>query len=322
MARVMGKTRISVSAFMGAGAGRLELELVAGAQGLDRPIDESAVNRPGLALTGFYDYFAHRRVQILGNAEMAYLTALPEKERTVRLDRIFAAGIPCLIVTRCLRIFPELIRLADRYRVPVMRTPWITKHFINAATIALENLMAPRMSVQGTMVEILGLGVLLEGRPGVGKSEAALELVRMGHSLVSDDVTVVRLDSSGALIGTSSGVTRFHMEIRGLGIIHVPSLFGIASVRSEKKLDLMITLTRQDQLANDNRSGRDNRCRILLGQSIPYMELPVAPGRKVADLIETAALDQLLKRMGHDAAKELDDKLIETLTAKGSQASE
>jgi len=235
---------------------------------------------------------------------------------------MFTLGIPCLVVTRRLRIFPELVKLAQRYAIPVLRTPLITKNFINAATITLENLMAPRLAVQGTMVEILGLGVLLEGRPGVGKSEAALELVRMGHSLVSDDMTFLRLDSSGALIGSAAGVTRFHMEIRGLGIIHVPSLFGIASVRGEKKLDLLITLTRMDQLANDNRSGRDNRHRNYLGQSIPHVELPVAPGRKVADLIETAALDQLLKRMGHDAAKELDDKLIETLTAGGSEASE
>jgi HPr kinase/phosphorylase len=322
MARTMGKTRITVAAMLAAGKARLSLEMIAGEKGLDRLIDEAAVNRPGLALTGFLEHFAPRRVQILGNAEVAYLSALSESERIPRLERMFTLGIPCLVVTRRLRVFPELVKLANRYAIPVLRTPLITKNFINAATITLENLMAPRLSVQGTMVEILGLGVLLEGRPGVGKSEAALELVRMGHSLVADDMTFLRLDSSGALIGTATGVTRFHMEIRGLGIIHVPSLFGIASVRGEKKLDLLITLTRMDQLANDNRSGRENRHRIYLGQSIPHVELPVAPGRKVADLIETAALDQLLKRMGHDAAKELDDKLIETLTAGGSEASE
>jgi HPr kinase/phosphorylase len=197
----------------------------------------------------------------------------------------------------------------------------ITKHFVNGATIIMENLMAPHMVIQGTMVEILGVGVLLTGRAGVGKSETALALIKKGHSLVADDVTSLRLDSSGAVVGAPIGVTRYHMEIRGLGIIHVPSLFGVASVRNEKKLDLVINLCSPEMVSGEDRSGQAVRTRTILGSDIPLTEIPVAPGRDVANIVEVAALDQMLKRLGHDAAKELDEKLIAVL-AGGKKADE
>jgi HPr kinase/phosphorylase len=176
------------------------------------------------------------------------------------------------------------------------------------------------VNVQGTMVELMGIGVMLEGRPGIGKSEAALGLIKKGHALVSDDVTALRLDSAGNLIGAPVSVTRYHMEIRGLGIIHVPSLFGVASVREEKKLDLVATLfdpgTRQDEDRGDGRTDRE-----WLGVKIPQVLIPVAPGRDIVNVVETAALDQKLRRLGHDAAKELDEKLVAMLT-RGDAVSE
>lgn len=308
-----GKIAVTVEDFLNAGRDKLELDLVAGQAGLGRRIEEAAVNRPGLALTGFYQYFAPRRIQTMGHAEMAYLHSLADTERRARLKQLFDHHIPCLVVTRRHRILPEIEELAESSRTPVMRTPLITKHFVNAATIVMENLTAPRVTLQGTMVEILGVGVLLAGRAGVGKSETALALIKKGHSLVADDVTSFRLDSSGMVIGSPVGVTRYHMEIRGLGIIHVPSLFGVASVRNEKKLDLIITLCSPDSITAEDRSGQAVGSREVLGVSIPNIEIPVAPGRDVANIVEVAALDQMLKRLGHDAAKELDEKLIAVL---------
>jgi HPr kinase/phosphorylase len=308
-----GKKAVAVEDFLNAGREKLELDLVAGEAGLNRRIDEAAVNRPGLALTGFYQYFAPRRIQVFGHAEMAYLHSLPESEHRMRVEQLFQHHIPCLVVTRRLRLLPEIEELGESYRTPVLRTPLITKNLVNAATIVMENLMAPRTTIQGTMVEILGIGVLLSGKAGVGKSETALALIKKGHSLVADDVTALRLDSSGAVIGAPVGVTRYHMEIRGLGIIHVPSLFGVASVRSEKKLDLIITLCSPESVSAEDRSGQAMRTREVLGVDIPTIEIPVAPGRDVANIVEVAALDLMLKGLGHDAAKELDAKLIAVL---------
>ncbi|MEI6563634.1 MAG: HPr(Ser) kinase/phosphatase [bacterium] len=310
------KIVVTVGDFLKAGKERLELDLVAGASGVTRRIDEAAINRPGLALTGFYQYFAPRRIQILGHAEMAYLAAMPDAGRYDCLKQLFSHHVPCVVVTRRHRVLPELMKLAEESRISVLRTPLITKNFINGATIVMENLMAPRMVIQGTMVEILGVGVLLVGKAGVGKSETALALIKKGHCLVSDDVTALRVDSSGDVIGSPVGVIRYHMEIRGLGIIHVPSLFGVASVRNEKRLDLVINLCSPDMIAAEDRSGQISAKRSILGVDIPSIEIPVAPGRDVANIVEVAALDQMLKRLGHDAAKELDDKLIAVLAGE------
>ncbi len=298
------------------------MQLAAGETGLDRKITEPTVNRPGLALSGFYRYFANHRMQVLGLAEYSYLCSLPEALRRERLRRFFSSKIPCVVVTRNKGILPEVCGLAEEFRVPVLRTREITKHFINAATIIMENLVAPRMKAQGTMVEILGIGVMIEGRPGIGKSEAALGLIKKGHSLVSDDVTALRRDSAGAIVATPVDVTRYHMEIRGLGIIHVPSLFGVSSVREEKKLDLVATLVEHGKGADVDRGGGMRTTRELLGVQVPQVVIEVAPGRDIANLIEAAALDQRLRRLGHDAAKELDERLISIMRGGGQNASE
>ena len=209
------------------------------------------------------------------------------------------------------------MKLAEKFKTCVLRTPLITKHFINGATIVMENLMAPRMIMQGTMVEIMGVGVLLVGKAGVGKSETALSLIKKGLCLVSDDVTTLCVDSTGSVIGSPVGVIRYHMEIRGLGIIHVPSLFGVAAVRNEKRLDLVINLCSPDMITSEDRSGQNALKRNILGVDIPSIEIPVAPGRDVANIVEVAALDQMLKRLGHDAAKELDEKLISVISGDG-----
>jgi len=296
------------------------MELIAGENGLSRSITEAAINRPGLALSGFFRHFAHRRIQLLGLAEHAYLSSLSDKERRARLEAFFKKRMPCLVITRKKRVFSEITELAEQHKVPVIRSAMITKHFINAATLIMENLTAPKMKVQGTMVEIMGIGVLITGKSGLGKSDTALGLIKRGHALVADDITQLRLDSAGYVIGASVNVTRYHMEIRGLGIIHVPSLFGVGSVRGEKRLDLVATLLSTAE--RDAENVRERRTtRELFGVEIPEVVIAVAPGRDLANVIETAALDQKLRYLGHDAAKELDQRLMDILSG-GRSASE
>lgn len=304
---------VKVKDFLEAGEKSLRIELVAGAAGLGHRIRETTLNRPGLALSGFLSHFPRRRIQVLGLAECEYLNSLAEEDRRQRLSVFFATGIPCVVVTRRRKISKDVKELAERSRVPLLRSAMITKHFINAATILMENLSAPRANVQGTMVEIMGIGVLIEGKPGMGKSEIALALIKKGHALVADDVTRLRLDSAGYIVCSAVDVTRYHMEIRGLGIIHVPSLFGVASIRGEKRLDLVVTLCEPKEVAllsGDHRSGVWE----IFGVQIPRIFLPVAPGRDLANVVEAAALDQKLKALGHDAEKELDERLIATMS--------
>jgi HPr kinase/phosphorylase len=307
---------IAVRQFLEIGRKSLSLEVSAGKAHLDRPMQEGALNRPGLALAGFFQYFAHRRIQVLGLAEHAYLKSLSAGERAARVRQFFQKQIPCVVVTRSRRAVPEVEGMADEFHVPVLKRPMITSRFINAATIIMENLMSPHMRAQGTTVDIMGIGVLLEGEPGVGKSETALALIKAGHSLVADDSTALRRDSTGMIIGSAVEITRYHMEIRGLGIIHVPSLFGVASVRSEMRLDLIVRLHRPDLEIEDDRTGLAHQTRDVLGVKIPLITIPVAAGRDLAHVVEVAALNERLKQLGHDAAKELDEKLVLALTQK------
>ena len=307
---------ITVRQFLETGHKNLSLEVIAGKAYLDRPIQEQALNRPGLALAGFFRYFAHRRIQVLGLAEHAYLKSLSAGERVARVRQFFQKQIPCVVVTRSRRICPEVEEMADQFQVPVLKSPMITSRFINAATILMENLMSPHLRAQGTMVDIMGIGVLLEGEPGVGKSETALALIKAGHSLVADDSTALRRDSTGIIIGSAVEITRYHMEIRGLGIIHVPSLFGVASVRSERRLDLIVHLHRPDLEMEDDRAGLVRQTRDVLGVKISLITIPVAAGRDIAHVVQVAALNERLKQLGYDAAKELDEKLVLALTQK------
>ena len=312
---------VTVGDFLEAAEDSQSLELISGESGLSRPVLEAAINRPGLGLTGFYQYFAYKRLQVFGLAESAYLQSLSTAEMRSSLELFFSEKVPCLVVTRGRKVDPEIIRISETVNIPVFGSKSITRDFVNGSTIIMENLMAPRVSVLGTMVEILGIGVMIEGRPGIGKSETTLALVKRGHALVSDDVTALRLDSAGHVVGSSLDATRFHMEIRGLGIIHVPSLFGVASVRQTKRLDMIITLTDDMARFEQDRSGQTRQTKKVLGVDVPHVYIPVAAGRDLANVVEAAALDQKLRALGHDAAKELDEKLISAMS-KGQDVSE
>lgn len=303
---------VKLKDFWESGRARLALELVSGEDSLSREIEEKAINRPGLALTGFFQYFAQRRLQVFGLAEFTYLKSLSSKERKLRLHGIFEKNIPAIVIARNRNPLPELRALAEEYSVPLFRTSMITSHFINEATLLIEELTAPSGRVQGTMLEIMGIGVLLQGGAGIGKSETALSLIKRGYSLVADDVTEVVRDSRGRVVGYANEMTRYHMEIRGVGIVHVPSLFGVASIRRESELDLVIDLHPYQDDADEERTGIVPETVKVLGIDLPFYSLPVSPGRDVANIVETTALNYKLKMLGHDAAKELDDKVVNT----------
>ena len=301
---------VTVAQFLKAGCDRLRLELAAGEAGLKRVIGEPVVHRPGLALSGFYQHFAWRRIQVVGMAEYAYLSSLPETLRVQRFEELFERKIPCLVFTRGKRVFPEVVRVAERVGVSVLRTGMVTRHFMHTSAFVLEDLSAPRCKVHGTMLEVAGIGVFIEGAAGLGKSETALGLIKRGHALVADDLTLMRRDSNGDLLGSASPVTQYYMEIRGIGIIYVPSIFGVASVRGEKQIDMVVTLKRQGEAdAELDRTGMDELHRDFLGVSVPQLVIPVAPGRDLVNLVETAAQEYKLRHSGFVAVHALDERI-------------
>jgi len=294
-------------------AGELKMRLVAGAGGLKRVIREPTVNRPGLVLSGFTRYFAYKRVQALGNADAYYLKSLPLKKREKTYKTLFGYKIPCLVFSRSLEPDPLLLREAEKSDVPVFQTPLITMKFINQATIALENMFAPHATEIGSMVDILGVGVIIKGESGIGKSESVLALLERGYSLVSDDVTKVTLMDGHDVIGCSAELTRNHMEVRGIGIINVAAMFGVKSIRTTKQVDLVVSLLPWEDVPDVDRLGMEQEFIKILGVDIPHITLPVRPGRDLARLIEVAAFHIKLTQAGHNAAQELNDRLLSTM---------
>ncbi|HEX8313324.1 MAG TPA: HPr(Ser) kinase/phosphatase [Chthoniobacteraceae bacterium] len=291
----------------------LQMKLVGTAAGFERRIREPTINRPGLALSGFYNYFAEKRIQILGSAELSYLKSLPETEVQQRCQTLCERPIPCIIISRSAKVPAALLEAAEAAELAIFRTPMVTMKYINAATLALEFDFAPMKSEYGSMVDILGVGTLIRGSSGIGKSECVLGLVERGHSLVSDDITRFRALEGRELVGTSPDLTRHHMEIRGLGVINVMSIFGIGSVRLEKRLDLIVTLKDWQELEEVDRIGLDQEYYEILDILIPHITIPVRMGRDLARLVEVAALDQKLKSMGQNSAMEFNQRLLKLM---------
>jgi HPr kinase/phosphorylase len=301
---------ISVRQFYESYKKELELDLVAGEKGLVKIIGDKTINRPALALTGYFKYFANKRIQLFGAGEMGYLRDLNEKAQAKVLDQMMAKKIPCMVVSRNLAPTPPLLRAAFEANVPLIRTRLNTKEFTAQVTVLLEERLAQRTTVHGTLMDIKGVGVLLRGRSGVGKSECALALVERGHSLVADDITYVRHVGDQELVGKSSDLNRGYMECRGIGIINITALYGIRSVRLEKRIDLVITFVEFQPGMEEERTGLDQNYQAILGRDIPHIQIPVRPGRDMALLVEVAALVQALKAMGHDSVHEFNEKLI------------
>lgn len=279
-------------------------------------ISENEVNRPGLQLVNFYEYFNPERMQIVGKTEFAYLSTIEENERKDIIDKFFSKKIPVLVITRGLEAFPEMIELAQKYEIPILRSKDGTSNFV-AALIAFLNLnLAPRITRHGVLIEIYGEGVLILGESGVGKSETAIELVKRGHRLVADDAVEIRKVSNISLLGTSPDNIRHFLELRGIGIINARRLFGVGAVKVTEKIDLVVELEIWNPEKLYDRMGVDNEYVSILGVNVPSVTIPVKPGRNLAVILEVAAMNARQKKMGYNAAHELLGRLGFDLTGK------
>ncbi len=296
-------------------ATHLRLTLLAGQNGLQRIIRVADINRPGLALAGFFDYFRAERIQVFGLGESAYLATLSSAQRMDVFERIFSSQeMPCVIISHGREPIPEMQEQCDRYNVPLFQSHWETARLIGEMTAYLEERLAPRTSVHGVLVNVYGMGVLILGDSGIGKSECALELLKRGHMLVADDRADIHHKPGGILIGSGNMLVQHHMEVRGLGIIDVWKIFGVGAVLNRSLVELVVYLEMWDEKKEYDRMGLEEQTITLLGVPVPEIRVPVHPGRNLAALIEVAALNQRLRQQGVHSARELNDRLIQKMS--------
>ncbi len=315
---------LTVGRFLHAAFEPLGLEVLAGKEGLGRIILEPVLHRPGLALTGFYEFFAWRQMQLFGRSELTYLRTLEMACRRARWEELLRRDVPCVILCAADKepLDGDLLALADRMGVPVLATRQKSFAVFRVGSLLLHELTSPRATVHGTLVDVRGVGVLLVGPPGIGKSETALGLVRHGCALVADDVTRLWVDAHGALWGAAPEHLRGFMEIRGLGLLHVPTLFGISAVRPENRLELIVSLRRCGPEDDIDRVGSDVQTCEVLGKHVQRLVIPVAAGRDFVNVVETAAATYKMRCSGMDAAAVLDEQLVshyQTLEAPHEQ---
>ncbi len=287
----------------------LSLRVLSPTSQQDINIKSAELNRPGIQFTGYYEYFAYERPQVIGKVEMAYLDSLDDAERLEQLKQLFTYPIPCVIICRGMQPPQEMIALAREHDVPIFGTDWVTTRFFVNAINYLSHELAPRSTVHGVLLDVYGIGVLMTGESGVGKSEAALELVKRGHQLVADDVVDIRKVSENELTGESPEAIRHFMEIRGIGIIDIRPMFGIGAVLMSKTIDMVIHLELWQENKTYDRLGLTDTYQTIMGVRVPQIVLPVRPGRNLAVVIEVAARNLGLKRLGYSAASELDRRL-------------
>lgn len=310
---------ISVRELLTDTAEPVQLTLIAGGEGLDNILNRASVQRPGLALTGFLEYIHPGLIQILGRSEITYLDERPPGERSRILSQLCRQGGSCFVITSGLEAPPEMLAEAERHQVPLLRAQLSSVPTMEYLTRYLEDRLAPRSVIHGVLLDIYGLGVLLLGESGIGKSECALDLVVRGHRLVSDDVVEIKRRRE-VLIGTGPELTRYHMELRGLGIVNVKDLFGVAAVRMNKFVEYVIRLDPWESGKRYDRLGLDERSYEVLGIDLPYVEMPVGPGRNLSVLIEVAARNHLLKLKGYHPARELARMLGNKLKSRSTES--
>ncbi|MCH1430208.1 MAG: HPr kinase/phosphorylase [Chlamydiales bacterium] len=310
---------ITVEDFYDKFADYLGLKLVAGDQGLSRKIQLPEAHRPGLALAGYMEYHAKKRIIILGKVEIKYLQGLKTTVCKNRLKGLFTKELPAIILARGYKPIKELQELCEKLKVPLFRTSMSTMRLTSRLQHKLSKQFAPKQTIHATMVEVFGVGVLIKGDSAVGKSEAALGLIERGHRLVSDDLVLIQKLEGGALEGSGPGFSNYHMEIRGIGIINVANLYGAVCINEKKKIDIVVCLENWDSSKEYVRLGdKEETCKIL-DVKVPYHELPVKPGRDVVLLLETLALNFRLKKMGYHSALELKKKLQEKIASKSAK---
>ncbi|MFF2482468.1 HPr(Ser) kinase/phosphatase [Paenibacillus sp. NPDC058071] len=289
------------------------LEIISGEDGLKRSITVDDLYRPGLEMAGYFDYHPSERVQLLGKTELTFLSTLTSEERKHRLEQLCHDDTPCIIITRKMEPPQELVEYSNRTQIPVLRSGVATTILFSRITDFLEKKLAPTATIHGVLVDIYGVGMLITGGSGIGKSETALELVKRGHRLVADDAVEIRQTSDLQLHGSAPELIRHLLEIRGLGIINVMTLFGAGAVRNNKRISLVIRLENWQQDKQYDRLGLDEEKTRIIDTDIPLVTVPVRPGRNLAVIIEVAAMNYRLKRMGYNAALQFTNKLTETI---------
>jgi HPr kinase/phosphorylase len=297
----------------GAGPASLALELLSGARGLERRIGSPYIQKTGLALAGFHEYLRPGRIVVFGESEVRYLESLTHDARVAVLHTTFSHDIPCVLITGGWDAHVDLQLAADHHQVPLLRTSVSTPVAISRISALLDDALAVREIIHGVLMDVLGLGVLIIGDSGIGKSECALDLVVRGHRLVADDTVQIRRRGDSVILGACPEPTRYHMELRGLGIINIRDLFGVAATRASKRVELVVQLERWDGDREYDRLGLDETMYELFGVKVPFMCMPVAPGRNLATLVEVAARNQLLRSRGLNAARDLVNRLEQQL---------
>ncbi len=305
---------ISVEDFYNSFKESLRLKLVAGQEGMRSVIRDRSVNRPSLCLAGSFKHFGAKRVQLFGAGDMGFMRELSIERQQQILNEMVARKIPCIIVSRNLVPSQAMFQIANKYRVPLMRSALTSHEFTTSAVLLLEDKFAPRSSEHGTMMDVKGIGTLIRGGSGIGKSECALGLIEKGHSLVADDLVYIRLIKEVELMARSSDLNRGYMECRGLGIINVADIFGVRAIRLEKKIDLVVSFIGWEPEMVEERTGLEQSFYEILGTRVPEIQLTVRPGRDLAHLVEIAAMVQALKGIGHHGAQEFNDQLIQKMT--------
>ncbi|RAK19965.1 Hpr(Ser) kinase/phosphatase [Anoxybacillus vitaminiphilus] len=292
---------------------KFNLELVSGAEGLHRPITTSDISRPGIEMAGYFTYYPAERIQLLGKTELSFFEKLSPEDKKVRMEKLCTDITPAIIVSRGLEVPEELIEASERNSVPVMRSNMKTTRLSSRLTNYLESKLAPTTAVHGVLVDVYGVGVLITGKSGVGKSETALELVKRGHRLVADDCVEIRQEDQDILVGSAPELIEHLLEIRGLGIINVMTLFGAGAVRPHKRISLVIDLELWDPKKQYDRLGLEEEKVKIIDTELTKLTIPVRPGRNLAVIIEVAAMNFRLKRMGMNAAEEFSARLTDAI---------
>lgn len=297
----------------------LDLTCIAGRPGLIREIAVTEINRPGLELGGFYENFAWQRIQIFGRGENAFLQKLAHEKRTEELERLFTYAMPCCVFTHSQQPTADFLAISEKAECPLLQTSLASSEFTIRILRALSMIFAPKQTVHGTLVEVFGIGVLLQGDSGIGKSESALSLIEKGHRLIADDAVEIRRVGGNILVGTGARVASHHMEIRGLGIINITHLFGVGAIRDKKQIQLVVQLESWDQKKNYDRIGAEENTLDILGVHVPLVIIPIKPGRSVPVIIETAARNERLKKMGYYSAKEFNRNVMNWLETESTR---
>lgn len=315
---IFRKENITVDFFYQSTKERFDIELLNKEVSLERPITEQNLHRPGLAIAGFVDLFSYKRVQICGNTEIQYLKKLSKEDRHTSIEKLLSFNIPCVIFTNYNKPEDHILELATQHNIPIFVSSFSTTKLSYLVSDFLDDHFAPRLSVHGSFVDVYGIGMLITGKSGIGKSEVALDLVERGHRLVADDVVILTKKGEGIIMGSGTELVKHFMEIRGVGILDVRSMFGIRAIRFQKRLEVVIELEVWDEDSDYTRTGLDAKTANIMDVEVQYIKVPIVPGKNITVISEVIALNYVLKHYGYDAAEVLNQRLRSKIKSKNT----